>query len=644
MKDGARVLGLNVWGERNTLYWKRGNEIPTMPCAVTRRNVFSLCGKLVGHLPIGGWLRVAVGYIKRRVTEITTRWDEEVEDDPLEMMITEVLTRVRREDPARGEWCVEGCDFNVWVDASSLATGVLLERNGIAVEDACWLRPEKDPQHINLAELDAIIKGMNLALSWKARVLNMFTDSACVHKWVSDTLTGKARVRTKAASEMLIRRRLSTIMQLVEEYGLKVGITLVQSNQNRADKLTRVPQRWLEAVKRNVEPVQPSCSVAVIPIEPNEIMAVHRQSGHPGVRRTLYFAKRVDPSVLKSAVRAVVRECQECQSIDPSPVRWPKGKLSVQKPWCRVGMDITHHNGEHYLTLIDCGPSRFTIWRRLHRQDAVSVANQLRAVFFESGPPDEILTDNDTAFRRQSFKTFLDEWGVSIHFRCAYAPSGNGIMERCHRSIKRIATRKKCSISEAVYWYNVTPKDDTSQSSAPANMIHCYPTRLKGIDKVQLKASRQPRTKYMVGDQVWAKDPHGRCTTRYKRGSVTEVTSPQNIMVDGMPRHAKDLRPVVRSSNATEEPDAPSSNGSEQGMFIGNAPIELEARASTIESSSSSSESSGESSDEDSAPAPAPAPVPVPVPLRRSSRRTRPPPHCHLCDDGNIRGECSDQN
>ena len=29
--DGVRVLGLQVWGEDNSLYWRRGNKIPDMP-------------------------------------------------------------------------------------------------------------------------------------------------------------------------------------------------------------------------------------------------------------------------------------------------------------------------------------------------------------------------------------------------------------------------------------------------------------------------------------------------------------------------------------------------------------------------------------------------------------------------------------
>ena len=228
LQDGVRVLGLQVWGEDNSLYWRRGNKIPYMPRVVTRRNVFSLCGKLVGHLPVGGWLRVAVAFIKRRTSDVTTGWDDKIDDATLN-------TRVHKEDPARGRWCVDGQALSVWVDASSLATGVSLVYDGAVVEDARWLQPEKNSQHINLMELDAIIKGINLAILWKTTTLHLFTDSACVHKWITDTLTGKARVRTKAASEILIRRRLDTIIKLVKEYAQSMNVSLVKSSQNKAD-------------------------------------------------------------------------------------------------------------------------------------------------------------------------------------------------------------------------------------------------------------------------------------------------------------------------------------------------------------------------------------------------------------------------
>ena len=216
-----------------TLYWRRGNKIPDMSSVVTRRNVFSLCGKLVGHLPVGGWLRVAVAFIKQRVSDVTAGWDDKINDAPLNTMIKEVLTRVHKEDPAQGRRCIDGQALSVWVDASSLATGVSLVYDGAVVEDACWLPPAKDSRH-NLTELYAIIK-INLAILWKTTTLHLFTDSASVHIWISDTLTGKARVRTQAASEMLIRRRLDAIIKLVKEYALSMNVSLVKSSQNKAD-------------------------------------------------------------------------------------------------------------------------------------------------------------------------------------------------------------------------------------------------------------------------------------------------------------------------------------------------------------------------------------------------------------------------
>ena len=275
LQDGARVLGLQVWGEDNSLYWRRGNKIPDMPCVVMRRNVFSLCGKLVGYLPMGDWLRVAVAFIKRRASDVTAGWDDKIDDAPLNTMMKEGLIRVRKEDPPQGRWCVNGQALSVWVDASSLATGVSLVYDGAVVEDAYWLQPAKDSQHINLAELDAIIKGVNLPIRWKMTTLHLITDSACVHKWISDTLTGKARIQTKAASGMLIRRWLDTIIKLVKEYPLSMNVSLVKSSQNKPDRLTRVPQKWLDAIKRNTGPVQPACTVSVSSVGLDQIKVVH---------------------------------------------------------------------------------------------------------------------------------------------------------------------------------------------------------------------------------------------------------------------------------------------------------------------------------------------------------------------------------
>ena len=102
----------------------------------------------------------------------------------------------------------------------------------------------------------------------------------------------------------------------------------------------------------------------------------------------------------------------ECQSINLAPVKWRKGKLGVSSTSSKVIMEITHYSSQHFLTLINCWPSRFAVWWLLLPKDSTSVICQLESVFYKRGPPEEILTNNDTAFRSRQFECFLDEWGV----------------------------------------------------------------------------------------------------------------------------------------------------------------------------------------------------------------------------------------
>ena len=68
-------------------------------------------------------------------------------------------------DAVGGCWEVEpGAPMNVWVDASSIAIGVVLEVCNDFVENAVWLRLLDDTAHINRCEIDAVIRGINLAL------------------------------------------------------------------------------------------------------------------------------------------------------------------------------------------------------------------------------------------------------------------------------------------------------------------------------------------------------------------------------------------------------------------------------------------------------------------------------------------------
>ena len=64
---------------------------------------------------------------------------------------------------------------------------------------------------------------------------------------------------------------------LVDEYSLQINITLVQSEQNLADKLTRVPKRWIDIMKQGSNPPQLTCAVFTDQLTPEQIHIIHRK-------------------------------------------------------------------------------------------------------------------------------------------------------------------------------------------------------------------------------------------------------------------------------------------------------------------------------------------------------------------------------
>ena len=526
--EGGRVLGLAISRtESGELLFGRGNEIPQIESGekITRRRLFSICGQLVGHYPIGGWLRVACSFVKRESEG--ERWEDWV-GEKAQKMIGEVLQRVRKEDPVKGHWRVDDTTVGrVWCDASSIALGVALEIGGKVVEDMAWLRKPTDATHINVAELDSIVKGINLVVKWGLTKVEVMTDSATVLSWLNSVLVDDRRVKVTGMSEMLVRRRLAVVQDTVAEYGMALSVTYVQSQRNKADVLTRVSKTWLKRTEAEV------CGISVA--------GLHEQH-HFGVDRTLHLARLVDPGVSREEVERCVRACSQCLTVDPAPARHVHGQLEVEKNWSRLALDVTHFGSQSYLTLVDCGPSRFAIWRRVGSENAAEISKHLEEIFRERGPPDELLMDNSAAFRSRCVESMCDAWRVQRRYRAAYRPSGNGIVERHHRTIKARAVRAGTDPLQIVFWYNLAAKEGLKGESAPCSGVFCYEWR---HPSVLPPASEDESIGFSVGDRVWVKPPDGLCTARWKEVVVTGVTSANNVSVDGVPRHVLDVRRVI---------------------------------------------------------------------------------------------------
>ena len=532
--EGGAALGLRL--EKNQdgiLEFSRSNQLPEIPENLTKKELFSACGRLIGHYPCAGWLRVACSHMKRTALG---SWGDYVGDEIRDRM-REVMSEVEKSDPVKGVWrAPKSVSGSVWCDASDVAMGVVVEIGGVKVEDAAWLRKKDDFQHINVAELEAVLKGINLCAKWNLRDVTVLTDSATVLHWVRTMISEEKKIRTKGAAEILIKRRLGTLKSIIQELGMSVEVKLVKSDENKADVMTRVKK--IRLVNQNT-----ACPSV------ESVRDMHERH-HFGVERSWFLAKQVDKEVEKELVKTVVRGCQRCQSIDPAPSTHISGDLGTDQPWERLAIDVTHYHGVPYLSMVDCGPGRFAIWRKLKGETGTEICQHLDNVFYERGPTKEVLMDNARAFHSTEMSDLLGKWGVRAFYRAAYRAEGNGIVERNHRTIKASAERANISPIDAVYWYNISPRYGQKAESVPQRSVTTYQWRLLGQE---VKESEEKQARVNIGDEVWVKPGHARCTTQWRKGRVTGINSENNVEVEGVPRHILDIRSIVEPAGGEQE-------------------------------------------------------------------------------------------
>lgn len=154
------------------------------------------------------------------------------------MRARELLQRMSSDDHVHGKWVVlDGQDCTVWGDASNVATGVCLDKGGEIVKDASWLREEDDGSHLNVAELEAVFKALTQTLKLRRTKVKVMTDSACVHGWLRPVLGNVYRTKVSGHSEMIFIRRMATLQQLIDEYGIELTVTPIPYNKNIADRM-----------------------------------------------------------------------------------------------------------------------------------------------------------------------------------------------------------------------------------------------------------------------------------------------------------------------------------------------------------------------------------------------------------------------
>ena len=106
--------------------------------------------------------------MKRLAQSSGVGWDEVV-PNRVAKCCQEVRQRLKTGDPVQGVWHADPAigSWTVWADASGLAIAAVLTQDGQVIEDGSWLRAKDDKRHINVAELEAAMKGIDLPVSWE---------------------------------------------------------------------------------------------------------------------------------------------------------------------------------------------------------------------------------------------------------------------------------------------------------------------------------------------------------------------------------------------------------------------------------------------------------------------------------------------
>ena len=152
----------------------------------------------------------------------------------------------------------------------------------------------------------------------------------------------------------------------------------------------------------------------------------------------------------------------------------------------------------------------------------------------------EILIDNSTAFRSMKLKELCEYWRIVVVFRCAHRPQGNGIVERNHRTIKRMVARTNGAVEEMVYWYNASPRVEQRVDTIPFNWIYAYMKGLRNENDGRREGDYE--NVYKVGEIVLVRPSNGNCESNWKSGRVNAVVNEWSVEVDGVPRHLSHVR------------------------------------------------------------------------------------------------------
>lgn len=279
---------------------------------------------------------------------------------------------------------------------------------------------EGSPQ---IAELDAVVR----AFERFPEPLNLVTDSA----YVAGVVSRAENSVLKEVSNPNLYGLLSKLIYTVSHREHPYYVMHVRSH-------TDLPG-FLAEGNRRADALAAPAEMAVLPDVYQQAKLSHQRfhQNAPGLVRQFHLSR--------DQARDIVATCPQCQKLGVPTLSSgvnPRGLESCEL-W---QVDVTHIPSFGRLKYVHVSIDTFSgaIFASAHTgEKAKDVQKHLMQAFSVLGIPRELKSDNGPAYASTGFREFLQRWGIRHKTGIPYSPSGQGMVERAHQTLKRVLEQQQ---------------------------------------------------------------------------------------------------------------------------------------------------------------------------------------------------------
>jgi hypothetical protein len=561
----VRILGLVVQNNE----WRREELFPgywnlTIPCSI--RDALGYVARVANIAPVQGTVRVIATMLRSSIGKcvIDEDWDRMISDETIYDLMRQLDHVIKTNNPMKGIWHVDCNNWVLYTDASKdLLGAVLLDSNGAIIAD--WCQTIRNARHINLNELDALVKGFSQLLLMYAKpgaVIRVCCDNKTVVNWVQNWMN-ELPMKSSSDSWHLVERRLQLIGETISAFDFKFTIEFVTSEKNLADHLTRLPSAKSEGTVAVVVS-DLYCPVPITlawwrklrfrnsVVKEQLLRRAHEELGHSSINQLVAVATRFfelnNSKELRRECEVVTSHCAICQqkrlklSSDVSEYALSKSTEVGQA----IQIDTVKIDEVYFYSVIDmCSryAQLYPVEERPSGKDTRQVLSQWVANI--GVIPKIIRVDNGS-----EFAVHLDEWarerGAAVRHGAVSNPQSQAMVERLHRSLLTIircleASSLKERVFRALQIYNLRPHAAFNFRMSPLEAKEKVRLRgwetMDGMDGDSTTSDDElfiedsvdnnvkiEETKFAEGERIWWRNPSAKKSEiGWKSGVVLKV-------------------------------------------------------------------------------------------------------------------------